>query len=341
MFNRAMSELRYTVGATVRNEGPFILEWLAWQKMLGFDDVVFAHNDNTDHMVEMLDRLSDAGWCHAVEHFPDAKNRAPVRSGLQTIHETDVVKDTDWLFICDVDEYLVPKRGDGRVQDLLAGFHDSFRGVSVQWRAFGTSDITHWRDDFLHRMFLFAAWPKHRANAFYKSFSFRPAQNFKMVTAHEPRGWIGDGAWGAGPNRWAHVSGAPMDYDPDGPDRKRTPPDEISLAGAQLNHYIVKTAENFAYKKGTPCPARKHFVDRYTDRFFETHNRNDVLDPIALDLSDRFDAIYAELVAVPGVAQLHHLSCADLLVAMHAKFGTDVASDPRYAAHLGAAEDAA
>ena len=41
------------VFTTMRNEGPFILEWVAWQKMLGFDNVLILFNDCTDRSPQL------------------------------------------------------------------------------------------------------------------------------------------------------------------------------------------------------------------------------------------------------------------------------------------------
>ena len=129
-----------------------------------------------------------------------------------------------------------------------------------------------------------------------------------------------------------------MNYDPNGPERKLTKVKWLSLAGAQVNHYVTKTLENFTYKAGTPCPARNFYFDRYNERFFLAHNRNEVEDRSALRFDDRFDAVMAKILAVEGVQRLHHLCCADLLSRMHEKAGTDVRGDPRYTRHLEMAE---
>ena len=330
--------MKFSVGATVKDEGPFLLSWLAWQKMLGFDDVVFVHNDTTDHSVEMLERLAAAGFCHEQVHVPKPK-QAPVRSGLIALLDHPVLAETDWFFLCDVDEYLIPHEGNGTVQGLIGDLHERFRGLSVQWKCFGTSGIEDWRDDPLPWMFTRAAAEKDPANKFYKSFAYRPAENFGMLSAHEPRKWTGKGNWGDGPNRWGHISGRPFNYSPDGDERKFTQAKWISHKGAQLNHYITKTLENFAYKAGTPCPARNFYFDRYNERFFLVHNRNEEEDRGAFAFADRFAAEMDKLAGVEGVMRLHHLCCTDLLERMHAKAGTDLASDPRYAHHLEQAEE--
>ena len=44
-----MPALRAFLVGTAKNEGPFLLEWVCWQRMLGFTDIVIVTNDCTDH----------------------------------------------------------------------------------------------------------------------------------------------------------------------------------------------------------------------------------------------------------------------------------------------------
>ena len=48
----------------MRNEGPFLVEWVCWYRMLGFTDLLIVTNDCTDHSPELLDHLAQAGWVH-------------------------------------------------------------------------------------------------------------------------------------------------------------------------------------------------------------------------------------------------------------------------------------
>ena len=52
----------------MRNEGPFIVEWLCWYRMLGFTDVVVVTNNCTDHSPHLLDALQAAGLVHHIRH---------------------------------------------------------------------------------------------------------------------------------------------------------------------------------------------------------------------------------------------------------------------------------
>ena len=62
---------------TVRNEGAFLLDWLAWHRHVGFTDFLVFSNDCDDGTDRMLDRLSDLGW---LTHCP---NPGPHAEGAQ------------------------------------------------------------------------------------------------------------------------------------------------------------------------------------------------------------------------------------------------------------------
>ncbi len=49
--------LTFTV---MKNEGPFILEWVAWQRLMGVDHILVFTNDcddGTDAILDELDRM--------------------------------------------------------------------------------------------------------------------------------------------------------------------------------------------------------------------------------------------------------------------------------------------
>ena len=56
--------MRATAVLTVRNEGAFLLEWLAHHKGIGFTDFLVFSNDCDDGTDAMLDRLARDGRAH-------------------------------------------------------------------------------------------------------------------------------------------------------------------------------------------------------------------------------------------------------------------------------------
>ena len=53
--------MKITAVTTKKNEGAFLLEWIADHKIIGFTDIVILSNDCEDGSDEMLDHLSKSG----------------------------------------------------------------------------------------------------------------------------------------------------------------------------------------------------------------------------------------------------------------------------------------
>src|SRR5918993_5997334 len=52
---------RIVLVSTMRNEGPHILEWVAYHLAVGFTDIVICTNDCIDESPLLLDRLQQLG----------------------------------------------------------------------------------------------------------------------------------------------------------------------------------------------------------------------------------------------------------------------------------------
>jgi hypothetical protein len=326
--------MRYTVATKVKNEGAFLLEWIAWQKMLGFTDILVVHNDCDPVFKQMLDLLDDAGWITTAEHFPNA-DIMPGPSAQRCIQSHLLVQDTDWFFLCDVDEFLVIHEGTPTVPEFLGDRHLRCAGIIVQWKTFGIGDNFVWEDTLLHQTFERAAKTKNFANAFYKSFLYKP-NRFKHIGAHEPRKFLG-GDWGTRPNIFERADGQKINFDPNGTPRKYTKPQYISHKGAQLNHYITKWLESFSAKAGAKGLYRRTDKARYSAEFFERYNRNEAHDTTAQKQVARFQPIYDDLLQVPGLKALHHLNCALYVKMLNEKESRPPEDDLRYIKHQMAA----
>ena len=73
----AAPEGRRLLVASVRDEGPWLLEWLAYHRAIGFDDIWVWSNDNTDGSDALLAALDARG---IIRHRP---NRVPPGSAPQ------------------------------------------------------------------------------------------------------------------------------------------------------------------------------------------------------------------------------------------------------------------
>ncbi|WP_421702669.1 glycosyltransferase family 2 protein [Aliiroseovarius sp.] len=325
--------LAYT---TVRNEGPFLLEWIAWQKMLGFERILILFNDCTDHSPQLLRLLERAGEIACKRHFPDREGLPPQPSALKACRNHPFVKDCEWMFNCDVDEYLVIHKGDGTIGALLNNGDVPFVGLSVHWRIFGSNGIRAWEDGFVHRRFARSAPSDAPQNNCVKTFLRQPLRFGKLRT-HTPRFWQGEGAWNEDDNHLVLSDGRVWgDFDPDTNLLNGTAQELVTHKVAELNHYILQTWEQYEHKRGRPSAAEG--LDRYTERFFKRFDHNSTPNDTVTAYADRFDAEYARLCAIPGVMRLHHLCCADYVEEMRAKRGRDPRDDPRWQHHRAEAK---
>ena len=334
------AEVRYAVVCSIRDEGPFLVEWVVWQRMLGFTDIVVVSNDCTDPSLELLDALQAAGWLTHLRHdVPDGRSICARK--LKAAGRLPQVAGADWVMVCDVDEFLVVHVGDSGVADLVASVAEPYLGMAVNWRVYGSSGIAHYQDLPVHQQFLRAGSLRHSSARWIKCLHSHPDW-FARLGEHGPRGLdLGRAGrdWGAPGMRWVNSAGETLPgWRPDGPYLRSLAPGETSHAVAQINHYMVKSVEGFGLKRGTLSAVAG--VDRYTEGYFTRHDRNEIEDPSALSYGARFSGLRDQAMALPGVARLHHLACAAYIARIAARAGRVAAADPRHRMHLDLAKAA-
>lgn len=338
--------MRFSVVCSVRNEGPFLVEWVSWYRRLGFDDIVVVTNDCTDRSPQLLDALQNAGWITHLRHDPDP-GQSICAQKLAAAKKLPQVNGADWLLVCDVDEFLTIHIGDGTIRDLIPRKAD-FLAMAINWRVFGTSGHARWEEGLTHRQFTKAATIEDESSSWIKMIHAHPRW-FRALGEHGPKRLSPkrSAEWGNPKMRVVNASFDTIpDWTPDGDYLRRLPADLVRHHPAQMNHYMLRSAESFDLKRGTlSAVAGKN---RYTESFFIRHNRNDVEDLSAMAHANAFDAVFAQAMALPDVARLHHLCCVDFLTRSAAKQGRAVENDPRFhqqiaraaAAHEAATPDA-
>ncbi|PID95773.1 MAG: hypothetical protein CSA85_00660 [Alphaproteobacteria bacterium] len=320
--------------AATRNEGPYLLEWIAWQKMLGFERVLILHNDCTDHSPQMLRLLERAGWVYQKRHFPKP-NQPPKTSAHRTAMRHHAVADAEWAFVCDVDEFLVVHVGDKSVAALADVIAPDNYGMCVHWRVFGTGGAQEWRDGLVHRMFTRSGPEDARQNSCFKTLVKNPTM-FRVLNPHGPQKWLGGDRfkwwWNEADRKFILADGSHYaPYHPSERPKVSTEHNRITNQMAQVNHYALQSVEKFNLKR--PHLSSAAHIERYNDDFFRRFDRNEEENLSALTYEAEFDRVYAEICAVPGVMRLHHLCCADLLERSAALRDADPLEDPRYLRH--------
>lgn len=179
--------MKVTAILTVKNEGAFLLEWLAHHRACGVSDFLVFSNDCRDGTDAMLDRLQALGW---LTHVP---NPGPYPQGPQwaALNQADLhplVRGADWLLPIDVDEFVNIHVGDRTLAALFAALPEA-TAIPLTWRLFGNAGVRGITDCRVTETFTRAApavlhWP-WRAQLF--KTLFRNDGTYARLGVHRPR----------------------------------------------------------------------------------------------------------------------------------------------------------
>lgn len=266
-----------TVAAIVKDERPYLVEWTAWYRLLGFDRLILYSNDCSDGTDLLLDAMQDRGL---VTHrrWPSIPERS-----AQVAAYVDAVAtcDTEWILFVDADEFL-HLNADADITSFLSRFSADVGAIALNWRIFGSSGHkTHGPEPVLERFT--RAGPRGAHNERHCKTIARAEM---LAEPHVHRTFLKTGFY-------VDAEGRPIEIERMG----FTPTVEHRLA--QINHYVVKSAEEFEAKKRRgnahlPPEAPNRFTTR-EGRFFDLHDTNDEQD---LRARDHLPALKAEMARI-------------------------------------------
>ena len=149
LARRTLSPKRLAaVLATARNEGPYILDWLAHHRAVGFDHAVIYSNDNEDGSDELLGLLADRGEITWVRNELSPTARAQWKAYGHAFKALPDLVDYRWTMVLDLDEYVGFQPGMfGSIADVI-GWHEyqHTEAIALRWLCFAASPDAVWRD---------------------------------------------------------------------------------------------------------------------------------------------------------------------------------------------------
>lgn len=260
----------YTVITTMKNEAAFLLEWVAHHKALGFDNILICTNDCADPTRDMALRLQAMGLVRHHDTKPWAATSIQ-RSALKQARRYAEVTGADWLYVCDADEFLVVKFGDGTVQALTAAASSGTEVISAPWRIFGPNGQRDYREGCITRQFTHArlALPPHRITPAYPKSLFRGLEHIHRIGVHAPVPGPGLGR----ALRTELPGGQPMV-------RQHHPIFvQADYRFAQVNHYVLRSRDSFLVKRerGRVNHSGQSMDMGYWDRFDVAQVRCDAI----------------------------------------------------------------
>jgi hypothetical protein len=227
---------------SVKNEGAFLLEWIAHHQAVGFSDFLIFSNDCDDGTDLILDRLETMGVIVHVRN-PGPYPQGPQWAALKAADQHPLTAAADWILFFDIDEFVNIHVGDKTLTALLGALPQA-TAIPLTWRMFGNAGKIEFSDTLITHSFTRAApatlgWP-WRAQMF--KTLLRNDNSYAKLGVHRPKQ-----PDPARPAKWFDGSGRPL-------------ADAIQTKGifsdytrdnyrlVQLNHYALGAMESYVLK---------------------------------------------------------------------------------------------
>lgn len=278
----------------MRNEGLFVLEWLAYHQVIGFDHVTIVSNDCTDGSDLLLDALADAGHLtHIRQIVPPGT--PPQDSGMDLVLDWARAQNVTWLLHIDSDEFLNITAGAGHLSDLMANASEA-DVVAIPWQLFGDAGITEWTPGMAVLPSFTRAEPAPEPRVTKSKCLFRAA-SFAAATDHNPRQPLVENPVVVNPDA-APLHAASLHQDRS----SRFRPHDLAAVNstARINHYAVKSRDLFMMKNDRGDGQGKQDQTKYHlgSNWHRSANKNDIEDRAILrhwpETQDRLATLRAE-----------------------------------------------
>ncbi len=285
---------RAAIVGTMRNDGIYLLEWLAHYRVLGFEHFFIYTNDNCDGSDALLACLADHQVLTVFENVIDARVPPEVKAFGHALSLLPALRDYEWAAFVDSDEFLVlAPDHHHQIGQFIAALearypNKSAGGVLFDWLWYVSDSVFERQPGLLCERF------QHARPHWLAKCLVRVRDVLSMRRQHYPELLPGRLTLDSGLNP---VDLARID------DRR-----VAEYAGGTLNHYWPKSFQEFAIKKarGASLGAKQAVYDRPYGKFFEWNGRARPENhrPMPAELIAQVHAEIARLRALPGVAEL-------------------------------------
>ncbi len=296
-----VTETGILVVTSVRNEGPFLLEWIAYNRALGVGEFIIYSNDSVDGTAALLHRLDRRGVIrHVLNPYRLIRDETkPQQTAIIGALDYIALHNPEIVAAIDVDEFVAIHVGKGTLADLFDAV-GPFDAISLVERRFSACGHTSFADDFVIRRFTEAepATAPHGEHRHVKTFMrVRRGLAFRnhrpMVTArfrNHDFAWF-DGAGQRMSRRFVQGKARVVENHP-------------AQTLAQLNHYGTRDEESFRVKRisGRGSDLRK---DPDYDAYWRRFQTGGVEDRSAQRLLARMVDHHDWLMSDPETRRLH------------------------------------
>ena len=295
--------MRITSVTPMKNEAPFILEWIAYHQLIGINDMIVFSNhctDGTDHMLERLDEMG------IVRHLTNPsvfnENSHHHWQATRYVNTLARLKRSDWVINFDVDEFICVNVGDGTLQALFDAVDDA-NVITINQHNFGSSGLDTYDDKLLIDQFEYAwsysgIYNVKVARRGTKTLTHKSA-NAKHFANHSPNieEHNLDGV------KYVNGNGKQLDSTLLLDDVKSLVAPDFGYELVQLNHYAIKSTKSFLVQADR---GNANHENRSADlKYWKKYNHNDVHDTRIQRWSERVAEGVAKLRQDAELNELH------------------------------------
>ena len=243
----------------VKNEEPYIREWIEYHRLAGISHIYLYDNGSTDRTAEYVRPYAEEGFV-TMTYFPGR--------GMQTAAYNDALKkygkDCRYMAFIDADEFLFsvkPGRKLPEVVEEIMKENPKACGLAVNWAMFGSAGFKECpKSGGVLSNYVYRAGPGERGTDCVKTI-VRPETVYRYNHPHFPEYMLG---------------GFSVDENGRRAEGSRNPgPEPVRI---RVNHYFTKSEEEWTERRKIGKADKKDEKDIRTIDEFYRHDNNDIFD---------------------------------------------------------------
>jgi hypothetical protein len=259
-----------------RNRAPWIVQWLAFHMLVGFEHFFFYAHKCTDDTINILSKLA-RDYKIIIRLVADDMEKPQLISYNHSLYTYGPT--VDWMAFIDGDEFLFPTRQKSMTQALAEYNERDMSALGVYWMCYGSSGRMKEPEGLLLENF-----PRHSSRDFHANKHIK-----SIVKGREEISTVGshffDTSRGTFDELMRPISKGFTDYEP-------------SYEAFRINHYAVQSFEYLMEIKGPMGEADGSPNAVRGIEHFLTHDRNECDDGVSYNFIVPLKLKMRELQAV-------------------------------------------